>query len=63
MLVDASLGPCEPAAVDDAPMVELVADDEVVFVDEGWYCSRVCCEAGLEGYRCFAVLEPGESLF
>jgi len=35
------------------------AGRQVVLVDERGYCSGVCCEAGLECYRGFAVLELG----
>ncbi len=63
VVVDGAFGGAEADAVDDAAVVELVADDEVAFTGELGDEARVGGEAGLVDEAGFGVFELGEAAF
>jgi hypothetical protein len=56
---DLGPGPAQAAAVDDARMVQLVAQDKVSFSGNGRDDSGIRCIAGIEKDRGFSRLECG----
>ena len=57
------LGPGEPAAIDDAGMVQLVGNDMVVRSEDRRNRARVGGKAGLKHHASFHVLEGRDALF
>ncbi len=47
MFVDCSFSVTEPDSVDDATMVELVADHQIFFSSKLWNETSISCEASL----------------
>ena len=53
--------PAEPRAIDDAGVIQLIGDDEVVLREDGGDCSRIGGEAALKydgGFCLFEVRKP-----
>ena len=57
---DFDRGPAQPGAVDDAGVVQLIGNDEVVFRQNGGDGSGICRKAALKHDRRFRLLELGE---
>src|SRR3989442_3413126 len=62
VFVDSPLGLGHSTAVDDASMVELIADDEVPIIYQGEDRSRIRSIARLKRDRCFGTSIIGENL-
>src|SRR6266699_7289749 len=57
--IDFTRCPVETYTVDDAGVIEFVADDDVLGKHEGRDDSQIGCIAGLEGERGFGMFEAG----
>ena len=60
---DFDLGAREPRAVDDAGVVQLVGDDEILFAQDRRHRARIRGKSGLEDHAGFDVLEARDLFF
>src|SRR3954452_21264420 len=56
------LGSRQAGAIDDAGVVQLIGQDEVVLAKNGRHSPGVCGETTLKNYACFNIFEGGNLL-
>ena len=61
--IDNLLSPAQPASVNNAGMVQLIAENYITLSRESRYAAHICLVAGIEGKCCLGLFKARNCLF